>query len=63
MEESGPILDKKCVRLLNTAPSHEILRKIYFLGKPLKNGLNREWSFCKKGPFFVNVGRCPNILD
>ena len=32
----GPNLDKKCIQLLNAASSNEILRKIYFLIKPLK---------------------------
>ena len=31
---SGPNLDKKCVRLSDTAPFHEMLRKIYFVVKP-----------------------------
>ena len=39
--QSGPNLDNKCVRLSDAAPSSEILRKIHFFVKSLKNGLNR----------------------
>ena len=38
---SRPNLYKKCVRLLDAAHSHEILRKTYFVVKPFKKGLNR----------------------
>ena len=41
MVQPGPNLDKKCVQLSDAAPSPEILRKIYFVVKPLKKGLNR----------------------
>ena len=40
---TGPNLDKKCARLSDAAPSNEILRKIYFVVKPLQKGLNRGW--------------------
>ena len=40
---TGPNLDKKFIWLSDTAPSHEILRKVYFLAKPLEKGLNRRW--------------------
>ena len=54
---AGPNLDKKCIRLSDAAPSHEIIRKIYFAAKPLIKGLNRGcWNFkypflCKKCHF------------
>ena len=34
-------LGKKCISLSDAAPTHEILRKIYFVVKRLKKGLNR----------------------
>ena len=34
----SPNLDKTCVWILDVAPSHEILRRIYFV---VKKGLNR----------------------
>ena len=34
--KSGSNLDKRCVWLSDTAPSHEILKKNYFVVKPLK---------------------------
>ena len=34
----SPNLDKTCVWILDVAPSHEILRRIYFI---VKKGLNR----------------------
>ena len=43
MKFTDPNLDEKCVRLSDAAPSHEKLRKLYFVVKPLKKGLNREW--------------------
>ena len=39
--QSGPNLDKNCIWLSDAALSHEILRKKYFVVKPLKKGLNR----------------------
>ena len=60
---SGPNLDK-CVQLSDDAPSHEILRKIYFVIKPLKKGLNKgveilsALSF-KKVPFLLISDAAP----
>ena len=34
--ETGPNLNKKCVCVSDASPSHEILRKINFIVKPLK---------------------------
>ena len=49
---SGHNLDTNCIWLSNASPSHEIIRKIYFVVKPSKKGLNRGcWNF--KCPFFV----------
>ena len=43
---SGPTLDKMCIWLLEANLSHEILRKIYFVVKPFKKGLNKGcWNF------------------
>ena len=38
---TGPNFDKKGIRLSDAAPFHEILRKNYFVVKPLKKRL--EW--------------------
>ena len=41
LTESGPNLDKKYVRFSDAALSHEVLRKINFVLKPLKKGWNK----------------------
>ena len=38
---SDPNLEKKNIQLLDAASFHKILRKIYFVVKPLKKGLKR----------------------
>ena len=40
--QADPNLDKKWIRLWDAALSHEMLRKIYFIVKPLTKSLNRE---------------------
>ena len=52
MKNTGPNLDTKCVQISDAALSHEILRKIFVVVKPLQKGLNRV---CIKFscPFFV----------
>ena len=50
----GPSLDKKCIRLLNTASSNEILgklRKMYFVIKPLKMVWGRGWQWSSQIKF------------
>ena len=49
----SPNLEKKCVRLLDVALSHEILRKIYFVSEPWKNGLDRGVEILSALFFFV----------
>ena len=69
--DPGPNLDKMCIWSLDAAPSHELLREIYFVVKPKKKKvwkgagkiLSALFLLKKKVPFFVIIRRCPNILD
>ena len=58
--KSGPNLDKRCVWLSDTAPSHEILKKNIFCCKTFKKVLKRGAEilsalFCKKCPFLLTL--------
>ena len=64
----GPTLDKKCVRLLDAAPSNKILRKIYFVVKPFINLSTCHQSrvvkfqmpfFCKNSHFLLISDAAP----
>ena len=55
---TGLNFDKKGIWLSDAAPFHEILRKNYFVVKPLKKGLNGGVEILS-APFYK---KCPFLL-